>query len=264
MRSQLWQRLRAARGAADLKQGDIAEACGVSRVAVGHWESSESGRRTRPSIDSLKIISDLTGAPLDWLMDDEADIHPKWVGGTEEVALPKDIIPVPALKTGKCEVAGMLHDNPGMSADEACDAVGVEPVAHVYISNDMSSNVGATHEARLFMFFCEDDAMEPEIRKDDGVIVDVDAGPNGPSIANGDLIALRSFDSPARYVVRRLQVLEYSGAEATFQLVPENQKAATLKFETTQLKDDDLYKTIRAMGFGLTFSKVIQVRRVYF
>ena len=70
--SEFWQRLRAARRYADLTQADIATAAGVSRSAVAQWEAAETQHRTRPSAENIIIISKLTNAPLDWLMNDSS------------------------------------------------------------------------------------------------------------------------------------------------------------------------------------------------
>lgn len=70
MPSELWQRLRAARRYADLAQKDIARAVGLTRSAVAQWEASEPEHRTKPSVDHLMIVSRVTKAPLEWLMND--------------------------------------------------------------------------------------------------------------------------------------------------------------------------------------------------
>lgn len=70
--SEFWQRLRAARRYADLTQTDIATAVGVTRSAVAQWEAAEQQHRTRPSAEHIIIISKMTHAPLDWLMNDSS------------------------------------------------------------------------------------------------------------------------------------------------------------------------------------------------
>lgn len=75
MPSQLWERLRAARRHADLTQREVAVACGLTRSAVAQWEAAESEQRTRPASDHLIIVSRLTKAPLDWLMNDASRLE---------------------------------------------------------------------------------------------------------------------------------------------------------------------------------------------
>lgn len=70
MPSQLWERLRAARRFADLTQREVAIAVGLTRSAVAQWEAAEAEQRTRPSAEHLIVISKLTKAPLEWLMND--------------------------------------------------------------------------------------------------------------------------------------------------------------------------------------------------
>lgn len=85
MSTTLPQRLRAARQFADLRQQDIAEACAlagikVSRSAVAQWEYDDE-RRTQPSIEHVKVVAKRTGVPLDWLLNDAAEIADIWRAG---------------------------------------------------------------------------------------------------------------------------------------------------------------------------------------
>lgn len=82
MATELWQRIRAARKAADLRQEDLATPCEVSRSAVAQWESAREDIRTVPSLRQLSIIADLTGFPVTMLMDRNASdadfIRARW------------------------------------------------------------------------------------------------------------------------------------------------------------------------------------------
>lgn len=100
--SELWQRLRQARKFADLTQADLAKHCNVTRGAVALWEAAEPENRTKPTTDHLIVISKVTGAPLEWLLNDAADINALWkltgeFGGTTGSALPSrpeaDVLP---------------------------------------------------------------------------------------------------------------------------------------------------------------------------
>lgn len=83
MKSELWQRLRQARRFADLTQSDLAAKCGVTRGAVALWEAAEAEHRTRPTTEHLITVSDVTGVPLDWLLNDAADLEAVWRVGME-------------------------------------------------------------------------------------------------------------------------------------------------------------------------------------
>lgn len=100
MKSELWQRLRAARDYADKRQEDIAKACGVSRGAVALWERNIPDKRTRPDIRQIQIVAKETGLPLEWLLNDSADPSDVWrVGGTEVRAPIAQAAPARALET---------------------------------------------------------------------------------------------------------------------------------------------------------------------
>lgn len=78
MKSELWQRLRAARDFADLKQSDVSKVCNVSRPAISQWESKDPTKRTTPSIEQLKVISKLSKVPIAFFLDDNADPSDVW------------------------------------------------------------------------------------------------------------------------------------------------------------------------------------------
>ena len=58
----LGRKIRTARVVADIKQADLARACGVSRSAVSQWEHGE----TEPSASKLFAIARATNQPLGW------------------------------------------------------------------------------------------------------------------------------------------------------------------------------------------------------
>jgi len=58
------QRLKAAREAAGLTQAYVAERIGVTRQAVGQWESGESS----PNPQTLALLADLYGVSVDDLL----------------------------------------------------------------------------------------------------------------------------------------------------------------------------------------------------
>lgn len=77
MASELWQRIRAARKYADLRQQDVADVCGVSRAAVAQWEYDDD-RRTTPSIEQVRALAKRSKVPFEWLLDDSANLGDIW------------------------------------------------------------------------------------------------------------------------------------------------------------------------------------------
>ncbi len=73
--SELWQRLRAARTHAELTQTEVAKRLNITRPAVSQWEADEVTKRTTPSGETLRTLAQLYKVPLDWLMDDTADVN---------------------------------------------------------------------------------------------------------------------------------------------------------------------------------------------
>lgn len=78
MPSTLPARIQSARRYARLSQQALADRIGVSRPAVSQWET-EGDKGTAPNRDNLAAISRITGAPMDWLLDDSADVEPNWL-----------------------------------------------------------------------------------------------------------------------------------------------------------------------------------------
>lgn len=95
MPSQLWQRLRAARKYADLRQQDVAAACKVNRSAVALWESTNPDQRTRPELHQIPILAKLYGLPVEWLMNDAANVDDVWrIGALHKPAASVPVAPL--------------------------------------------------------------------------------------------------------------------------------------------------------------------------
>ena len=58
-------RIRTARTRAGMSQGELAEALGVSRSAVGNWESAKG--RVSPTSERLSELALATGVSYEWL-----------------------------------------------------------------------------------------------------------------------------------------------------------------------------------------------------
>lgn len=74
MPSELWQRLKAARSHAGLRQLDVSKPLGIHRTAVTLWESKNESQRTKPDLDQIKTLSALYRVPLEWLLSDASEI----------------------------------------------------------------------------------------------------------------------------------------------------------------------------------------------
>lgn len=69
--SLLSSKLRAARKAAGLTQGQVAARVGVTRGAVTHWESADPATRTYPGVDSLMQLANIYGVSVEWLLNNQ-------------------------------------------------------------------------------------------------------------------------------------------------------------------------------------------------
>jgi transcriptional regulator with XRE-family HTH domain len=73
-KSELWQRIRAARAHADLTQSVVAKSMGLTRPAVSLWESTDPKIRTRPTAQQMMQLALLCKVAPAWLMEDGSDV----------------------------------------------------------------------------------------------------------------------------------------------------------------------------------------------
>jgi len=73
-------KIRAARRNAKMTQQQLADALGVSRPAVSLWESTKDEGRNAPTRTNLENLSEITGAPLHWLVTDKDTTLPENFG----------------------------------------------------------------------------------------------------------------------------------------------------------------------------------------
>lgn len=88
MKTHIRERIKAARKHAGLTQEKLGELIGITKSAVSMWETSNPKKYTRPTLENLKELSKLTGAPLNWLLDDDAEISSDWKCPAEVVEFP--------------------------------------------------------------------------------------------------------------------------------------------------------------------------------
>lgn len=85
MKTELWQRIAAARKYGRKTQSDVAAAMAAefggsfTRNAVSLWESPNPDVRTTPSLEQLKVLSHETGVDILWLVTDGESLDPKGV-----------------------------------------------------------------------------------------------------------------------------------------------------------------------------------------
>lgn len=83
-KSELWQRIRAARAYGKKTAEQVAVACGVTRPAVSLWESRMPENRSQPSTQHLVEIARLCGVSPQYLLDDSATTEDIYTYGTVE------------------------------------------------------------------------------------------------------------------------------------------------------------------------------------
>ena len=116
MGSHIRDRIKAARQHAKLSQEKLGEMIGVSKSAVSMWETTNPDKYTRPTIDNLKLISQITGAPVEWLLDDDADISTDWKNRVEIISFPSATTIAETPKLGAIAIeAAKIIDSLGKS-----------------------------------------------------------------------------------------------------------------------------------------------------
>ena len=73
-----------------LTQMKVAEMLNVSRQAISRWEVGSAV----PSTDNLKVLGELYGVPVDYLLDDDAECESKSAETLEETEVPEDNVVV--------------------------------------------------------------------------------------------------------------------------------------------------------------------------
>lgn len=71
-RSEIWQRIRAARRYGRKTQEQVAQTMGITRSAVAFWEAVQPRLRTQPTADQVMKLAILCGVSPQFLLDDNA------------------------------------------------------------------------------------------------------------------------------------------------------------------------------------------------
>lgn len=69
-KSELFQRLKAARTYADKTQEDLADALGITRSAIAYWEARDPDKRVVPTPLQLAQVARTCRIPYAWLVDE--------------------------------------------------------------------------------------------------------------------------------------------------------------------------------------------------
>lgn len=203
MPSELFQRIRAARLHKGLSQAQLGKACGVERAAVNQWEALDPKKRTTPRYENLRLVSEVTGAPMEWLLNDDADMEiTDWFRADEPAAI-SDQQRHYNVEDGP----DRLYDVPLISWVQAG---AWQPVADPYQPGDFEElvKVDRRYSNMAFALRVNGDSMQ---------------SPHGDSFPPGSIIIVEPDQAPRNgsYVVVRLE----DEQEATFkQLVIEGSK----------------------------------------
>lgn len=165
MASELWQRLRIARAHTKLTQAQIGDACGVTREAVSQWEAKDPDKRRNPGVPRLRVYERMTGAPLSWLLDDNANLEPETWGAVLSEPDPPGLMHSPDY----IEIP-VVHPRPG--------AVGEHHNGNgsILFRPRSLQRHGIPHD-RAEAHYVSDDGMAPRICEGDTVVIDTTLSP---------------------------------------------------------------------------------------
>lgn len=111
MGTHLRERVKAARLHAQLTQEKLGELVGVSKSAVSMWETSNPQKYTRPTYENMRLLSKVTGAPLEWLVDDNAVISQDWKRPAEIFSHPAPSSRPPSIASEAAQLIGDLPES---------------------------------------------------------------------------------------------------------------------------------------------------------
>lgn len=111
MKIEMWERIRDARKNSGVRQQHLADVLGLSRQAVGYWESENPSKRTSPSIEQLRVFAAETGTTVDWLINGDQAVEPVSQSDATPVHIPRSAFRrVPVVGTASLGMDGYWTD----------------------------------------------------------------------------------------------------------------------------------------------------------
>ncbi|EPD38254.1 hypothetical protein HMPREF9701_03738 [Delftia acidovorans CCUG 274B] len=188
--------IKAARLHQKWTQEELGEAIGRTKANVGHWENGKH----EPKFDLLVSIARATGFPP----------------------------PVLRLPSGKAETLKDLRQFPVLSHSQAAALVDAGALSEFVECLDIE--FGKDYASiRAFFLELEGDAMSPEFREGDRVLIDPQLSPQP-----GDYVVAKNEKQQALFRKYRVRGVDEEGVEV-FELVPLNEDHAVLCSDRTQL-----------------------------
>jgi SOS-response transcriptional repressor LexA len=200
MNKSISMKIRELRKERKLTQQQVADAIGISRVAVSKWESGETKDLKR---DSLIGLSALFGVSLNELLDAESLVKEE-PNVTYGIKLHSDRRGYPIISPVQAGHWREIVDTfPRGGADE-------------YI---LASN---TYSAHTFALRITGNSMEPEFKEGDVVVIDPDVRPSP-----GDYVVAKNHDEAATF--KKYRPRGIMDGQEVFELVPLNEDYAIMR-----------------------------------
>ncbi len=185
-----------------LTQQQVADALGISRVAVSKWESGDTKDLKR---DNLVGLTKLFNVSLEELLDAEPVKTNDDIQIIQGITLHRDRRGYPIISPVQAGMWREIVDTfPRGGADE-------------YI---MANNSYGKH---TFALRITGNSMEPEFKEGDVVVIDPDVAPNA-----GDYVVARNHEEAATFKKYRPRGINEAGQEV-FELVPLNEDYAPMR-----------------------------------
>lgn len=189
-----------------LTQQNVADALGISRVAVSKWESGDTKDLKR---DNLVGLSKLFGVTLAELLDVDQKDEVQIVHGIKVYPDRRGYPIISAVQAGMWR--DIVDSFPRGGADE-------------YI---MANNSYGKH---TFALRITGNSMEPEFKEGDVVVIDPDVRPNA-----GDYVVARNHEEAATFKKYRPRGINESGQDV-FELVPLNEDYAPMRSDLQSIQ----------------------------
>lgn len=205
MKESIGERIRRLRTEASLSQQRVADAVGVSRVAVTKWESGQTKDMRH---ESLIGLAKLFGITLGELLSGVSDV----ILGTATASYAINVEPIASSRLQYPLISWVQAG----TWSEIVDA---------YPRGDGECSLFAQnqHGPHTFALRIVGDSMEPEFREGDVIFVDPDVAPKA-----GSYVVAKNNEEEATFKKYRSRGKDAEGNEV-FELVPLNENYATLR-----------------------------------